>query len=180
MPNEVGYPYANFRLSGDLLKASSYSSDDAVTPEEMQKIVAFLQAPGSDIGALNLVDDAIVVTAEKVTMHQLNDNVKSFNDNLRWSEIDQTSIAHSTMIKVRGRSEFELSGVFFVDYATNKSYDTVVKDSDGYRLLFVERQVGRKLVALVQIFSVEETTGDDGELTVNVTFKNSGKKPAWV
>ena len=163
MPPVLGYPYAHFRLS------------EALSTTEQTALLA----TGVDLSAAALAGENVTVAGQTIATHQLGPDVRSFNDSMTWAEIDQTSVVDESKRIVRGRSTFTLEAKMFVNYDTDMSYDTIVKDSDGYRLLYIERQAGRHLVAVVQMSQVNETTGDEGNLEIDVTFKNSGAEPKW-
>lgn len=164
MPTEVGYPYANFRLS------------EALTDAE----VAALVAPGVDLKAATLSSDSVTVASQTIECHQLRDNVRSFTDNEVYADIDHSNIAGKARQSGQGKPTIDVQAKMYIDYTADHSYDVIIKDPTGYRLLYVERQTGRIFVMLCVIGEVRRTTGDQGELEADVTFRNAGSEiPAW-
>lgn len=158
----LGYPYANFRLS------------DALDSGEVATIGA-----SSNLNSATLSGDDVTIAGETVACHQLASNVRTFADNREYAEINRTSIADTTTKTKQGRSTAEVTATFYVDYAANGTYQKFMQDSKGTRLLYVERETGKKYVQMVEIGSANEDTSDEGDLVIEVTFRNAGPEPSW-
>ena len=169
----VGFAYTNWRLS------------DPIPAADVDKLTG--HDPDPNFSDATLAGDVVTVPfgtgdTDNVTVqcHQLNDNIMSFTYNPTAAEIDYSSLASNTVRTVRGRETVEFTGTMTVDYESNKSYDVIGKNPKGYRLLYVERQVGKKIVSLVQIFGAPQENADDGKLTISFTMKNAGSySPEW-
>ena len=164
MPNVTGYPFNKWMLSKKL-------ADDEYTAAFNATTLSGLTLSSSNV---------LTVGSESIQLHELKYSVQSIDDNQSWSEIDVTSIGHSSKAYLRGRLEFSITGKMFINYDTDSTYDLVVKDSDGARILLLERETGRKLVCLVQIFEVKTSFSTDGMAAIDFTMKRSGgPDPSW-
>ena len=161
---ERGYPYENVRISTEL-------SD-----------VQYAALRSMDLSAAALSGDIVAIGTQNITTLDILEDAKTFAPTRSYGEIDRTSLADTARVIEQGRGSAEITLGLYVNYAVGKSYDAVIKDPSGIRLLYVERATGRKFVALVSVITVTEPATDEaGDLVVEVAMRNSGGvMPSWV
>ena len=154
-----GIKYADFRLSEALSSANVLALEAAT------------------LSGATLAGSNVTIGGQTIEAHQLRDTVRSFNVASTYSERPLHTIADDAEKVEQTRIQFEAAGSFLVKETADSSYDVILKDASGHRLLYIDTETGKKTVAVVQMFGVDETIGDDGSKLVAVTFKNSAGTP---
>ena len=117
-------------------------------------------------------------------------DVKSFNDNTTFDEVDRTSVNSRVKKYRRGRADWELTAEMFESYGSGTNTGTLYSgdlisaqvNEDDVRLLYVQRTAGtRKLWAIVSIVEAGNTNSEDGDLIKSVKFRvaSGAKVPYW-
>ena len=154
-----GYPWAEFRITKAL-------SADQVTALET-----------ADLSKVTISGDNLVVAGENYASHQIRHNVRNFDISNTKNEIDVTAISDEDNRIEEGRRTWEIPFVCNVDYDENDTYDVVVKDDTGKRLIYAERQTGKGF-AMVAIFTRGSLTiAREGDMSYSATVKNSTGAP---
>lgn len=159
-----GYPFSDVRISGKLTSAqlSAMTADD------------------DDLTAATASTASITVLGQTITCANFaaTGNVRDISVNERAGEIDRSGVSADVQVIHPGRPRVDMTLVLEVNDDTGSTLD-VLKDWQGERLIYIQRNNNMKFVAVANILSVETSrNGDDMTYTVNAT-NASLKKPQW-
>ena len=124
----------------------------------------------------------VTAGSETISVTSIKEDVVGFTPTITDEAIDRTSIADEARVMAQGRQSSEFRMLCFPNYATNATFDQVIKDTEGVRLLYVERSSSKQMIALV----VATTATDPFDATEDrqvyeITFQNAGSKRVhWV
>lgn len=165
MVTQTFLPYTEFRLSKPLNDTQFDVLKKATT------VLTGLALAGNDL----------TIGGQTVVTEDLGEDVQNFVPNITYGQLNRSNLKSKTRRSAQGRSTWEATATFYYNEDLNRSYDVIVKDSSGPRVLYVERNTGRKLVAVVTMGNVTDSgVDDDGNTTFDVTFWNaSDVEPQW-
>ena len=167
MPAEVSYPIKSFAVS-DALSSTDLTAILGKTTTDLAS--GTFPNTGADAGK-------IIVGTTKVTAHELRSDLRSYSPKRDFAEVDVTSLADEVKRRQQGRPSFDLECAFNMNYDANRSYDVLIKDSTGTRLIYIEQITGKKLVGAFVIGSNNESFDKEGDAMAEVTFWNVGALP---
>ena len=165
----LAYPYADWRLSAAL------SAADAAT------IRAATAALWTTARGQTISGDSVTVGTVTEDCYDLKASIRSFNPEISYAELDETTLADEAVVNRQGRPRWEATVTVLHDTATNNTYDLMIADPSGVRLLYCKRHDDKVLVALVTIMRVADQGQDaDGQAVSEVTLRNAAAlAPIW-
>lgn len=163
---ELGWPWNYVGLS------------DALTDTQ----AAALTAPTANIRGASLTGSTLSVGGQSVTVHDITTDVRYLTFDDPAAAIQLTSPASRQNVRLPGRVTWDCNGTFRFNYGANRTYDVMLRDRSGTRVLYVERADNRFITAVVTIGvrRLPQVT-DEGDATFDVTFWNRshGAAPDW-
>ena len=165
MTTILGYPFEHVMISAEL-SATEFAA---------------VGASGVSLTGANLTGTTLTIAGEGVEMFELKEDAKDFRLNRTWGRIIRTSLNDEVERVHQGRLQLEATLEMYANTASNRSYDIVLKEGKGHRLVLVERTTGKRLVGVLDIVEITDNTIDEaGDLTYTVVLRNSGHvAPKW-
>lgn len=133
----------------------------------------------ADLSTAALAGNVVTISGQTYDVVDLNHGLlASIEDGDTAPPLRRTATGDNAETAVRGRPAYEWPVVFYTDYTAGSTYDMFVKDPTGFRLMYIERVTGVKLVAVFQVFDNKLVPTDESDLTITATLRNALNKPA--
>ena len=145
------------------------------------QITAIANSDTLDLSTATLSGGVLSLGGQTVTMYDIRSDVETFRDNATFADITRSPASVNVVRHLQGREDWEGTLVFTPNTTTNHTYDLLIKDIEGIRVLYAHKWTDKILVAVCSIFErPQEVDVASGGTTYTCTFRNSGLvTPVW-